>query len=64
MKGGSGRGAVDEYNLLCDILDVLYKAAKNEGLAMPGAVKKFLAKDNMAKYSFHDDAFANGRVPG
>ena len=65
VKGGSGRGAVDEYNLLCDILDVLCKAAGNEGLAMPGPVKKFLARDNMAyKCSFHDDAFANGRVPG
>ena len=65
VRGGSGRGAVDEYNLLCDILKVLCKAAKREGLPMPGPVRKFLAKDIMAwNSSFSDDAFAGGRVPG
>ena len=65
MIGGSGRGAVDQYNLLCDILDVLCRAAKSEGSPMPGRVRKFLAKDIVAwNNTFHDDAFANGRVPG
>lgn len=65
VSGGSGRGAVDEYNLLCDILNTLCNKAKNEGLEMPGPVRKFLAKDIMAwNQAFDDDAFAGGRVPG
>lgn len=65
VGGGSGRGAVDEYNLLCDILNALCTKMKGEGLEMPGPVRKFLAKDIMAwNQSFGDDAFANGRVPG
>ena len=64
-RGGSGRGAVDEYNSLCDILKTLCKAAKDQGLKYPGPVRKFLAKDIMAyNDSFDDDAFAKGRVPG
>ncbi|KAI4235948.1 MAG: hypothetical protein L6R40_006316 [Gallowayella cf. fulva] len=64
-RGGSGRGAVDEYNLLCDIMRMLCQAAKTKGLAHPGAVRKFLAKDIMAwNQSFGDDAFADGVVPG
>ena len=64
-RGGSGRGAVDDYNLLCDILKTLCKAAREQGLAHPEPVRKFLAKDIMAwNRSFDDDAFANGRVPG
>ena len=64
-SGGSGRGAVDDYNLLCDILDRLGRAAKEQGIPYPGPVQKFLAKDIMAwNKSFGDDAFANGRVPG
>ncbi|KAL8819624.1 MAG: hypothetical protein Q9191_007695 [Dirinaria sp. TL-2023a] len=64
-RGGSGRGAVDVYNSLCDILRILCKAARDQGLAHPGPVHKFLAKDIMAwNHSFDDDAFANGRVPG
>ena len=65
VSGGSGRGAVDDYNLLCDVLKTLCKAAKEEGVEYPGPVRKFLAKDIMAwNQSFEDDAFANGRVPG
>ena len=65
VSGGSGRGAVDEYNLLCDILNTLCGKAKEEGLDMPGPVRKFLAKDIMASnQAFDDDAFAGGRVPG
>lgn len=65
VRGGSGRGAVDEYNLLCDILNTLCGKAKSEGLQMPGPVRKFLAKDIMAwNKAFDDDAFAGGRVPG
>ena len=65
VRGGSGRGAVDEYNLLCDVLNTLCGKAKAEGLQMPGPVRKFLAKDIMAwNKAFDDDAFAGGRVPG
>ena len=64
-SGGSGRGAVDEYNLLCDVLRTLGKAAKEQGLECPGPVRKFLAKDIMAcNNSFGDDAFADGVIPG
>ena len=63
-SGGSGRGAVDQYNLLCDILTTLSKAAKEQGLRSPGRVRKFLAKDIMTcNDSFCDDAFANGKAP-
>lgn len=65
VSGGSGRGPVDEYNLLCDVLNTLCGKAKEEGLEMPGPVRKFLAKDIMAwNGAFGDDAFAGGRVPG
>ena len=65
VRGGSGRGAVDDYNLLCDILRTLNKAAKEQGLPHPELVRKFLAKDIMSyNHSFHDDAFANDTVPG
>ncbi len=65
VRGGSGRGAVDEYNLLCDILNTLCGKAREQGLEMPGPVRKFLAKDIMAwNQAFDDDAFAGGRVSG
>ena len=65
VSGGSGRGPVDEYNLLCDVLNTLCGKAKEEGREMPGPVRKFLAKDIMAwNGAFGDDAFAGGRVPG
>ena len=65
VRGGSGRGAVDDYNLLCDILKTLNKAAKEQGLPHPELVRKFLAKDIMSyNQSFQDDAFANDTVPG
>ena len=63
--GGSGRGPVDEYNLLCDILGGLRKKAKEEGKEAPGPVRKFLAKDIMHyNDAWADDAFANCFVPG
>ena len=59
VSGGSGRGPVDEYNLLCDVLNTLCGKAKDIGLEMPGPVRKFLAKDIMAwNGAFGDDAFA------
>ncbi|KAJ3070410.1 hypothetical protein HK102_006673 [Quaeritorhiza haematococci] len=72
VYGGSGRGPVDDYNLLCDVLAQLrrmYKeAAALEGVEeveLPGPCHKFLAKDIMAyNQSWGDDAFANGKVPG
>ncbi|KAL9608123.1 MAG: hypothetical protein Q9167_007030 [Letrouitia subvulpina] len=65
QQGGSGRGPVDEYNVLCDIYGRLCKAGREQGLSVPGPVHKFLAKDIMAwNQSFGDDAFANGKVPG
>lgn len=65
VRGGSGRGAVDTYNLLCDLLRLICKDERSEGLNKPGKVHKFLAKDIMAwNNSFADDAFANGKVPG
>ncbi|KAH7413916.1 hypothetical protein DE146DRAFT_627021 [Phaeosphaeria sp. MPI-PUGE-AT-0046c] len=65
-SGGRGRGPVDEYNLLCDVLSYLRKQARDEGiLDMPGPVYKFLAKDIMkCNNGWADDAFANGRKPG
>lgn len=65
VRGGSGRGAVDTYNLLCDLLRLICKDERSEGLIKPGKVHKFLAKDIMSwNNSFEDDAFANGKVPG
>ena len=65
VRGGSGRGAVDDYNLLCDILRTLNKAAKEQGLPHPELSRKFLAKAIMSwNNSFEDDAFANDTVPG
>jgi hypothetical protein len=64
--GGSGRGTVDEYNLLCDILNQLKDRAKTEGInPIPGPVYKFLAKDIMHwNNAWEDDAFASGKVHG
>ena len=64
--GGSGRGPVNDYNLLCDILAMLRRKANDEeGKAAPGAVRKFLAKDILHyNNSWTDDAFADGIVPG
>lgn len=66
VRGGKGRGAVDEYNMLCVILRDLKLRAKDEGMEdLPGPVYKFLAKDIMHwNKSWDDDAFANGRVHG
>lgn len=65
VRGGSGRGAVDSYNLLCDLLRLICTDKRSEGLEKPGKVHKFLAKDIMSwNNSFADDAFANGKVPG
>lgn len=66
VRGGKGRGAVDEYNMLCDILRDLKARAKEEGVSdLPGPVYKFLAKDIMYwNKSWDDDAFANGKVHG
>lgn len=58
VSGGSGRGPVDEYNLLCDVLNTMCGKAKELGLEMPGPVRKFLAKDIMAwNGAWGDDAF-------
>lgn len=64
--GGSGRGPVDEYNMLCDILGDLEIRAKSSGIEhVPGPVYKFLAKDIMSwNDTWADDAFANDRVHG
>lgn len=64
--GGGGRGPVDEYNLLCDVLDFLSQQARDEGKGdVPGPTKKFLAKDIMsANGSWDDDAFAGGQKAG
>ena len=65
VRGGSGRGPVDQYNLLCEILMELRNAAKREDLEAPGPVHKFLAKDIMScNNAWADDAFANGKIPG
>lgn len=65
QRGGSGRGPVDEYNLLCDILSSLRKMAMDEGKEAPGPVRKFLAKDIMhCNDSWKDNAFADRFVPG
>lgn len=66
VKGGKGRGTVDEYNMLCVILRDLKMRAKDEGIEdLPGPVYKFLAKDIMYwNESWDDDAFANGKVHG
>lgn len=47
VRGGSGRGAVDTYNLLCDLLRSICKDKRSEELNKPGKVHKFLAKDIM-----------------
>ncbi|KAH7067910.1 hypothetical protein FB567DRAFT_555508 [Paraphoma chrysanthemicola] len=66
VSGGSGRGPVDFYNLLCDVLMHLKDQARDEGIVdVPGHVQKFLAKDIMAwNNAWKDDAFACGRIPG
>ncbi|KAF2245863.1 hypothetical protein BU26DRAFT_521406 [Trematosphaeria pertusa] len=64
--GGRGRGPVDEYNLLCDVLAHLRQQAGDEGiLDVPGPTRKFLAKDIMHwNNAWDDDAFAGGRRAG
>jgi len=66
VRGGSGRGPVDEYNLLCDVLARLRGRARDEGITdYPGPTFKFLAKDIMSwNNAWADDAFANGRKAG
>ena len=48
VSGGSGRGPVYEYSLLCDVLNTPCGKAKELGLEMLGPVRKLLAKDMMA----------------
>ena len=64
--GGKGRGPIDEYNMLCDILNELKTRCKHKGIEqVPGPVYKFLAKDIMQwNNSWGEDAFANGKVHG
>ncbi|KAJ9150534.1 hypothetical protein NKR19_g5243 [Coniochaeta hoffmannii] len=66
ISGGKGRGAVDQYNMLCVILRDLKLRAKEEGIEdLPGPVFKFLAKDIMHwNKSWDDDAFVNNKVHG
>lgn len=66
IRGGSGRGPVDDYNLLCDVLFRLNQRGAKGGIKkLPGHVQKFLAKDIMSwNNSWCDDAFANGKIPG
>lgn len=64
--GGSGRGPVDDYNLLCDVLAQLKQQARDEGVVdVPGPVRKFLAK-NIMQYNgaWEDDAFTGGFKTG
>lgn len=65
-EGGSGRGPVDEYNVLCDILNELKIRSNDQGIEkVPGPAYKFLAKDIMHwNKSWGDDAFAGGKVHG
>ena len=67
-SGGSGRGPVDLYNKLVDLLAVMKKRAKPAGLTAQVDFEpcyKFLAKDIMAWNSaWSDDAFSEGRTPG
>ncbi|OAL04511.1 hypothetical protein IQ06DRAFT_373922 [Phaeosphaeriaceae sp. SRC1lsM3a] len=65
-SGGSGRGPVDEYNLLCDVLAYLRQQAKEEGIVdVPGPTYKFLAKDIIYwNDGWADDAFAGGGKAG
>ncbi|KAF2002094.1 hypothetical protein P154DRAFT_521242 [Amniculicola lignicola CBS 123094] len=64
--GGTGRGPVDDYNLLCDVLSDLRAQARDQGIAdVPGMTKKFLAKDIMHwNNAWADDAFAGEERPG
>ena len=66
QRGGSGRGPVDEYNKLCDILRALREKAGGEGKEVRlGPVRKFLAKDILYwNQAWGDDAFAEGFEPG
>ena len=64
VHGGSGRGPVDDYNMLCDILSKLRQAGKEQGKEVPGMVRKFLAKDIMAwNNAFADDALGGDCCP-
>ncbi|KAK9825338.1 hypothetical protein WJX74_010788 [Apatococcus lobatus] len=65
-SGGSGRGPVDLYNQLVDILRILKTRAEQAGQPVSIApCYKFLAKDIMAwNDAWGDDAFSPGRVPG
>lgn len=66
VRGGSGRGPVDRYNLLCTVLSQLREQAKDEGVEdLPGPTRKFLAKDIMYwNNGWEDDAFAGAKEPG
>ncbi|KAF2685201.1 hypothetical protein K458DRAFT_388091 [Lentithecium fluviatile CBS 122367] len=66
LSGGSGRGPVDEYNLLCDVLAELRLRGREEGVVeVPGPTKKFLAKDIMYyNNAWEEDAFAGGKKAG
>lgn len=65
-SGGSGRGPVDQYNLLCDVLKELKNQAKEHGIEeLPGPTYKFLAKDIMHwNNAWSEDAFYDDREHG
>ncbi len=65
-SGGSGRGPVDLYNQLVDLLRIAKKRAGQAGKPVDiTTCHKFLAKDIMAwNDSWKDDAFSGGRFPG
>lgn len=64
VSGGSGRGSVDTYNLLVDLLRYIRDDEQTAGLKKPGPCHKFLAEDIKAyNTSFTDDAFAEGKIP-
>ncbi|KAH8881788.1 hypothetical protein GQ53DRAFT_754064, partial [Thozetella sp. PMI_491] len=66
QTGGTGRGSVDEYNMLCDILRDLTLRAEKQGVQdVPGPVYKFLANDIMHwNNDWSKDAFAGEKVHG
>ncbi len=65
-SGGSGRGPVDLYNQLVDLLIIMKERAEGAGQAVTiESCYKFLAKDIMSwNDAWADDAFSEGRTPG
>ncbi|KAI8918970.1 hypothetical protein DFJ77DRAFT_258361 [Powellomyces hirtus] len=66
VEGGSGRGPVDAYNRLVDLLAMLRRRCEVAGIPLKmGPCHKFLAKDIMNFHeSWKDDAFADKKIPG